>query len=78
LVILFLSLDRQRGVTCLREAASAKAGGRFLQQYVFSIMDSLVAQKVHDIPIESLWGFDRGQVADTGIGQEFGALNVCA
>jgi hypothetical protein len=32
----------QRGVTCLREAASAKAGGRFSQQYVFSILDSLV------------------------------------
>jgi hypothetical protein len=32
--ILFLSLDRQRGVTCLREAASAKAGGRFPEEYV--------------------------------------------
>jgi hypothetical protein len=40
--IFFLSLGRQRGVTCLREAASAKAGGRFSEEYVFSIMGSLV------------------------------------
>jgi len=33
--IFFLSLDRQRGVTCLREAASAKAGGRFSQKMAF-------------------------------------------
>jgi hypothetical protein len=37
-----------------------------------------LTQKVHDIPIESLCRFDRGQVADVGIGQEFGAMNVCA
>ena len=30
------------------------------------------------MPIESLCRFDQGQVADVGIGQEFGALNVCA
>jgi hypothetical protein len=33
LVIVFLSLDRQRGATCLREAASAKARERFYQQH---------------------------------------------
>jgi len=31
----------QRGATCLREAASAKAGGRFPEAYVFFIIDSL-------------------------------------
>jgi hypothetical protein len=30
---------RKRGVTCLREAASAKAGGRFSEDYVFSTID---------------------------------------
>ena len=35
----------KRGATYLREAASAKAGGRFSQQYVFSIMDSLVIER---------------------------------
>ena len=34
--------SKTRGVTCLREAASAKAGGRFSEEYVCLIMDSLV------------------------------------
>jgi hypothetical protein len=44
----------------------------------FRVLSLRLSQKIHDIPIESLWRFDRGQVADAGIGQEFGALNVCA
>jgi hypothetical protein len=32
----------QRGVTCLREAASAKAGGRFSNAYVSSILRQLI------------------------------------
>ena len=47
----------QRGATCLREAASAKAGGRFSEAYVFFIMDSLVIlvreyQRVSSLSIE--------------------------
>jgi hypothetical protein len=38
LAIFFLPYRQARGVTCLREAASAKAGGRFSQQYVLSIL----------------------------------------
>jgi hypothetical protein len=31
----------QRGATCLREAASAKAGGRFSEAYSYFVTDSL-------------------------------------
>ncbi|MCJ7786405.1 MAG: hypothetical protein MUP41_20935, partial [Desulfobacterales bacterium] len=34
----------QRGATCLREAASAKAGERFSEKYVCSIMVPLITQ----------------------------------
>ena len=44
MAIFFLPHRQARGVTCLREAASAKAGGRFSEQYVYSILDSPVAQ----------------------------------
>jgi hypothetical protein len=37
-----ITLLWQRGATCLREAASAKAGGRFSNDYVNSILRPLI------------------------------------
>ena len=51
LAIFFLPHRQARGATCLREAASAKAGGRFSDDYVNPILRPLITlQPMPSIP----------------------------